>query len=82
MTLLFSVVVSSKSTFNTSGLFRRSQLNWAALTKEAYAIYMSLKKLSFYLHSAQVTLRSDHLLLKNQADQLPGLLQIKHILVG
>ena len=28
-----------------SGLFRGSQLNWAALTKEAYAIYMSVKKL-------------------------------------
>ena len=27
-----------------SGLFRGSQLNWAALTKEAYAIYMSVKK--------------------------------------
>ena len=48
----------------TSGLFRGSQLNWAALTKEAYAIYMSVKKLSFYLDSAQITLRSDHLLLK------------------
>ena len=45
----------------TSGLFRGSQLNWAALTKEAYAIYMSVKKLSFYLDSAQITLRSDHL---------------------
>ena len=30
----------------TSGLlFRGSQLKWAALTKEAYAIYMSVKKL-------------------------------------
>ena len=48
----------------TSGLFRGSQLNWAALTKEAYTIYMSVKKLSFYLDSAQITLRSDHLLLK------------------
>ena len=48
----------------TSGLFRGSQLNWAALTKEAYAIYMSIKKLSFYLDSAQITLRSDRLLLK------------------
>ena len=26
-----------------SGLFKGSQLNWAALTKEAYAIYMSIK---------------------------------------
>ena len=47
-----------------SGLFRGSQLNWAALTKEAYAIYMSVKKLSFYLDSAHITLRSDHLPLK------------------
>ena len=28
-----------------SGLFRGSQLNWVCLTKEAYAIYMSIKKL-------------------------------------
>ena len=48
----------------TSGLFRGSQLNWAALTKEAYAIFMSVKKLSFYLDSAQITLRSNHLPLK------------------
>ena len=48
----------------TSGLFRGSQLNLAALTKEAYAIYMSVKKLSFYLDSAQITLRNDHILLK------------------
>ena len=48
----------------TSGLFRVSQLNWAALTKEAYAIYMSVKKLSFYLDSVQITLRSNHLPLK------------------
>ena len=32
-----------------SGLFRGSQLDWAALMKEAFAIYMSAKKLSFYL---------------------------------
>ena len=48
----------------TSRLFRGSQLNWAALTKEAYTIYISVKKLSFYLDSAQITLRSDHLPLK------------------
>ena len=30
-----------------SGLFRGSQLNWATLTKEAYAIYMSIKKSTF-----------------------------------
>ena len=47
-----------------SGLFRGSQLNWATLTKEAYAIYMSIKKLSFYIHTAKITVRSDHLPLK------------------
>ena len=43
-----------------SGLFKGSQLNWAALTKEAFAIYMSVKKLSFYLTDGQILLRSDH----------------------
>ena len=47
-----------------SGLFHGSQLNWAALTKEAYAIYMSVKKSTFYLTGHEVTLRSDHLPLK------------------
>ena len=45
-----------------SGLFRGSQLNWAALTKKAYAIYFSVRKLSFYLTNADVLIRSDHLL--------------------
>ena len=47
-----------------SGLFRGSQLNWATLTKDAYAIYMSVKKLSFYIDTAKVTIKSDHLPLK------------------
>ena len=47
-----------------SGLFRGSQLNWAALTKEAYVIYISVMKLSFCLDSARITVRSDHLPLK------------------
>ena len=47
-----------------SGLFHGSQLNWAALTKEAYAIYMSVKKSTFYLTGHDITLRSDHLPLK------------------
>lgn len=47
-----------------SGLFKGSQLNWAALTKEAYAIYMSVKKLSFYVEGAHIDLYSDHLPLK------------------
>ena len=46
------------------GLFRGSQLNWACLTKEAYATYMFIKKLAYYLEDADVTLRSDHLPLK------------------
>ena len=40
------------------------ELNWEALTKGAYAIYMSIKKLSFYLTDVEITLRSDHLPLK------------------
>ena len=47
-----------------SGLFRGSQLNWATLTKEAYAIYMSVKKFSFYINTAKITVKSDHLPLK------------------
>ena len=47
-----------------SGLFRGSQMNWVCLTKEAYAIYMSIKKLAYYLEDAGITLRSDHLPLK------------------
>ena len=50
--------------FYVSGQFRGSQINWAALTKEAYAIYMSVRKLSFYVTDADVTIRSDHLPLK------------------
>ena len=47
-----------------SGLFHGSQLNWTALTKEAYTIYMSVKKSTFYLTGHEITLRSDHLPLK------------------
>ena len=38
-----------------SGLFQGSQMNWACLTKEAYAIYMSIKKLAYYLEDADIT---------------------------
>ena len=61
-----TTVIDGKSTTTdhpvtfVSGLFRGSQLNWAALTKEAFAIYMSVKKLSFYLTDAQILLWSDH----------------------
>ena len=47
-----------------SGLFCGSQLNWTALTKKAYAIYLSVKKLAFYITDADITLRSNHLPLK------------------
>ena len=47
-----------------SGLFKGAQLNWACLTKEAYAIYMSIKKLDCYLVDADITLSSRHLPLK------------------
>ena len=52
-----------------SGLFKGSQLNWAALTKEAYAIYLSVRKFSFYLTGADILIRSDHLPLKQFLSQ-------------
>ena len=58
-----SVTTDHPVTF-VSGLFRGSQINWAALKKEAFAIYMSMKKLLFYLDQAEILLRSDHLPLK------------------
>ena len=57
------IVVNHPITY-VSGLFKGSQLNWAALTKEVYAIYMSIKKLTYYLEDTEITLRSDHLPLK------------------
>ena len=47
-----------------SGLLKGSQINWACLTKEAYAIYVSIKKLAYYLEGADITLQCDHLPLK------------------
>ena len=47
-----------------SGMFWGSQLNWAAMVKEAYAIYMMVKKSMFYLTGQEITLWSDHLPLK------------------
>ena len=47
-----------------SGLFGGSQLNWAVLTKEAYAIYMSVRKLTFYITGHNIRVKSDHLPLK------------------
>ena len=48
-----------------SGLFKGLQLNWAALTKEAYAIYVVARKLDYYLREAETTIRGDHLPLKS-----------------
>ena len=51
LTQRHTTVIDGKSTTTdhpvafVSGLFRGSQLNWAALRKEAFAIYMSVKKL-------------------------------------
>ena len=66
LTQSHTTVIDGKSTTTDDpvtfvrGFFRGSQLNWAALTKEAFAIYMSVKKLSFYLTDAQILLGSDH----------------------
>ena len=61
-----------------SGLFRGSQCRWAAMTKEAYAIYMSVKKLTFYLDSAKITVRSDHLPLKRFLEKLTPNSKVNH----
>ena len=39
-------------------------MNWAALTKEAYAIYMAVRKLTFYITGHNIKVKSDHLPLK------------------
>ena len=38
----------------TSGIFTGFQKKWATLTKEADTIYVTFKKLSYYLYDAQV----------------------------
>ena len=47
-----------------SGLFWGPQINWAALVKEAYAIYMAARKLHYYISNADTTIRSDHMPLR------------------
>ena len=47
-----------------SGMFQGSQLNWAAMVKKAYVIYMMVKKSMFSLTSQEIMLWSDHLALK------------------
>ena len=46
-----------------SGMLWGSQLNWAAMVKEAYTIYMTVKS-TFYLTGQEIKLQSDHLPLK------------------
>ena len=48
------VVTTHHPVTYVSGFFRESQLNWAALTKEAYAIYMSIKNLAFTLQTQKL----------------------------
>ena len=66
LTQLHTTVINGKAitTDHPVAYVSSSQINWAALMKEAYAIYMSVKKLSFYLTNAEVLLKSDHLPLK------------------
>ena len=47
-----------------SVVYLKKPTELVALTNEAYAIYMSIKKLTYYLEDAEITLRSDHLPLK------------------
>ena len=42
-------VTTNHPVFFVSGMFQGSQLNWAAMVKEAYTIYMMVKKSTFYL---------------------------------
>ena len=54
LTQVYSHVIGKERTSLTlityvSGLFQGSQLNWVPLSKEAYAIYMSVQKLSSIL---------------------------------
>ena len=52
-----------------SGLFRGPQINWAALVKEAYAIYMAARKLHYYISNADTTIRSDHMVFAQISDE-------------
>ena len=54
-----------------SGLFHGSQMNWAELTKEAYAIYMSVKKLAYYSEDSIIMLKIDHLHLRKVLEKIP-----------
>ena len=48
-----------------SGKFDKTQVKWNITEKEAYAIYKSVKKFTFYITGAKTTVFSDHKPLKN-----------------
>ena len=48
-----------------SGNFNKTQVKWNITEKEAYAIYKSVKKFTFYITGAKTTVFSDHKPLKN-----------------
>ena len=48
-----------------SGNFDKTQVKWNITEKEAYAIYKSVKKFTFYITGAKTTVFSDHKSLKN-----------------
>ena len=48
-----------------SGNFDKTQIKWNITEKEAYAIYKSVKKFTFYITGARTTVFSDHKPLKN-----------------
>ena len=61
-----------------SGLFGGSQLNGVILAKEAYTIYISVRKLSFFLDGVDITLKRDHLLLKRFLEKNTLNLKVKN----
>ena len=48
-----------------SGNFDKTQVKWNITEKEAYVIYKSVKKFTFYITGAKTTVFSDHKPLKN-----------------
>ena len=48
-----------------SGNFSKTQVKWNITEKEAYAIYKSVKKFTFYITGAKTMVFSDHKALKN-----------------
>ena len=53
-----------KPIYYLSRKLRRSQCKWSAGVKEAYAIHSALQKLDYYLHNAQIVIKTYHKPLK------------------